>query len=89
MGPRAIAELIAQFPMPAIVVNRYQEVLAANSIARALSPGFQVGQNLSRWRFLDPAARQVYPDWDEATTLAIGGLRELSACNPDDPACTR
>ena len=81
----AITELIDQFPMPAIVVSRYQDVLAANLIARALSPGFQVGQNLSRWRFLDPAAKQVYADWEEATALAVGGLRELSADDPDDP----
>jgi transcriptional regulator with XRE-family HTH domain len=81
----AIAELIDQFPMPGIVVSRYQDVLAANPIAHALSPGFEVGQNLSRWRFLDPAARDVYPDWDEATALAVGGLREVSADDPDDP----
>ena len=81
----AITELIDQFAMPAIVVNRYQDVLAANPIARALSPGFQVGQNLSRWRFLDPAAKHVYADWDEATALAVGGLRELSADDPGDP----
>jgi transcriptional regulator with XRE-family HTH domain len=80
-----IAELIDQFPMPTIVVSRYQDVLAANPIAHALSPGFEVGQNLSRWRFLDPAARDVYPDWDEATALAVGGLREVSADDPDDP----
>jgi transcriptional regulator with XRE-family HTH domain len=80
-----IEELIDQFPMPAIVVSRYQDVLAANPIARALSPGFQVEQNLSRWRFLDPAAKHVYPDWDEATALAVGGLREISADDPDDP----
>ncbi|MGO9930164.1 MAG: hypothetical protein ACLPLP_29720 [Mycobacterium sp.] len=81
----AIVELVDLFPMPAIVVSRYQDVLAANPIARALSPGFQVGQNLSRWRLLDPAARQVYADWEEATALAVGGLRELSADDPDDP----
>jgi len=81
----AIAELIEQFPMPTVVVSRYQDVLAANSIAHELSPGFQVGQNLSRWRLLDPAAKRVYPDWDEATALAVGGLRELSAADPDDP----
>lgn len=81
----AIAELIDQVPMPTIVLSRYQDVLAANPIARALSPGFQVGQNLSRWRFLDPAAQHVYADWDEATALAVGGLRELSADDPGDP----
>jgi transcriptional regulator with XRE-family HTH domain len=81
----AIAELIDQFPMPAVVVSRYQDVLAANPIARALSSGFEVGQNLSRWRFTDPAAKQFFPDWDEATSLAVGGLRALFAEDPDDP----
>ena len=83
-APAEITELLDQFPMPAIVVGRYQDVLAANPIACAVSPGFQVGQNLSRWRFLDPAAQEVYPDWEEATALAVGGLRELSADDPDD-----
>ena len=81
----AVAELIDQFPMPAVVVSRYQDVLAANPIARALSPGFEVGQNLSRWRFTDPAAKQVHPNWEEATALAVGGLRALFAEDPDDP----
>jgi hypothetical protein len=81
----AIAELIDQFLVPAVVVSRYQDVLAANPIARALSPGFEVGQNLSRWRFTDPAAKQIHPDWDEATALAVGGLRALFAEDPDDP----
>ena len=36
------------------------------------------------WRFLDPAAKQVHPDWDEATALAVGGLRALFAEDPDD-----
>ena len=80
-----IAELIDQFSVPAIVVSRYLDVLAANPIASALSPGFKVGQNLSRWRFLDPAAKRVHPDWDEVTALAVGGLREHSADDPDDP----
>src|SRR6201997_3046436 len=81
----AVAELIDQFPMPAVVVSRCQDVLAANPIARALCPGFEVGQNLLRWRFLDPAAKQVYPDWDESTALAVRGLRQGSADDPDDP----
>src|ERR1700756_465519 len=49
-------ELIEQFPMPAIVASRSQDVLAANAIARALSPGFTPGQNFLRWRFMAPAA---------------------------------
>jgi transcriptional regulator with XRE-family HTH domain len=79
------AELIEQFAMPAIVASRCLEVLAANSIARALSPGFAPRENFLRWRLLDRAARDLYVDWDEATDVAISGLREAAASDPDDP----
>jgi transcriptional regulator with XRE-family HTH domain len=78
-------ELIEQFPMPAIVASRCLDVLAANSIARALSPGFTPGQNFLRWRFMDPAARDLYVDWDEATDVSVSGLREAAVSDPDDP----
>ncbi len=78
-------ELIEQFPMPAIVANRYQDVLAANVIARALSPGFAPGQNFLRWRLVDPAARDFFADWDEATDIAVSGLREVAGTASNDP----
>ena len=78
-------ELIEQFAMPAIVAGRCLDVLAANSIARALSPGFAPGQNFLRWRLLEPAARELYVDWDEATDVAVSGLREAAVSDPDDP----
>ncbi len=59
-------ELIDELPFPAIVANRYQDVLAANPMAQALSPGFTPGQNFLRWRLLDPAARALYVDWEES-----------------------
>jgi uncharacterized protein YegP (UPF0339 family) len=60
-------------------------VLAANAIARALSPEFTPGQNFLRWRFLDPAAREIYPDWGEATESLVCGLRELAGHCTKDP----
>jgi transcriptional regulator with XRE-family HTH domain len=84
-GAHALAELIDQFLMPAVVANRYQEILAANPIARVLSPEFTPGENFLRWRLLDPAARKLYVDWDEATDGAVRGLRELRGHWPDDP----
>ena len=78
-------ELIDQLPLPAIVASRYQDVLAANPIAQALSPGFTPGQNFLRWRLLDPAARELYVDWEDATDAAVSGLRELAGAVPDDP----
>jgi transcriptional regulator with XRE-family HTH domain len=84
-APEDIISLVASLPIPAVVLNRYQDVLAANHIAAALSPGFAVGVNTCRWRFTDPAAHDVYANWEEATAIAVGGLRELSATDPDDP----
>ena len=78
-------ELIEQFAMPAIVASSCLDVLAANPIARALSPGFAPGQNFLRWRLLDPAARDLYVDWDEATDIPVSGLREAAASDPDNP----
>ncbi len=78
-------ELIDQFAMPAIVANRYQDVLAANATARALSPGFAPGQNFLRWRLVEPAAREFFVDWDDATDIAVSGLREVAGSASDDP----
>ena len=65
VAAEGLDRLIDQFPFPAIVASRYQDVLAANPIAQALSPGFTPGQNFLCWRLLDPAARELYVDWDE------------------------
>jgi hypothetical protein len=77
--------LIDQIPLPVIVANRYQDVLAANAIAHALSPGFAPGENFLRWRLLAPAARDFFVDWDEATEVAVSGLRESAAADLGDP----
>src|SRR5262245_6073487 len=77
--------MIEQLPIPAIVANRYLDVLAANPAARALSSGFTPGENFLRWRFLAPTAREVFVDWDEATEGAVGGLLEVAGNDPDDP----
>ena len=85
VAAHGLAEVIDELVIPAILVNRYRDVLAANPIARALSPEFTPGQNSLRWRLLDPAARQFWVNWDEATEIAINGLRELSGACPNDP----
>jgi transcriptional regulator with XRE-family HTH domain len=78
-------QLIDQMAMPAIVANRYQDVLAANATARALSPAYAPGQNFLRWRLVEPAAKEFFVDWDEATDIAVSGLREVAGSASDDP----
>jgi transcriptional regulator with XRE-family HTH domain len=78
-------ELIDQFSMPAIVASRCLDVLAANPLARVLSPGFTPGRNFLRWRLLEPDAREFFANWDQATDIAVSGLREAAGSDPDDP----
>src|SRR5262249_46358722 len=81
----AFPEVINQFLIPAALANRYLDILAANPIARALSPEFTPGQNFLRWRLLAPAARELYVNWDDATASAISGLRDLGGRWPEEP----
>jgi transcriptional regulator with XRE-family HTH domain len=81
----AFAEVIEEFLIPAALANRYLDVLAANPMARALSPEFVPGENFLRWRLLDPAAQKLYVDWDDATASAVAGLRDLGGRWSEDP----
>ena len=83
--PAGIAQLIDQLPLPAYVTGRYFDVLAANALARALSPNFTPGRNLLLQVFLDPSDRELHLDWAPATAGVVGGLREKAGADPEDP----
>jgi hypothetical protein len=73
---------------PALVTGRHVDVLAANSLATALHGGFARGNNLVRTLFLDPAARERYPDWDEVARDTVAALRASVGPDLDDPHLT-
>jgi hypothetical protein len=79
-----LRQLIDQIPFPAMVCNRYLDVLAANAYARALTPGATPGRNRMCSVFLDPAARERFVNWDELTDIAVCEFRE-AAGDLDDP----
>jgi len=79
-----LRQLIDQMPFPAMVCNRYLDVLAANAYARALTPGATPGRNRMCSVFLDPAARERFVNWDELTDIAVCEFRE-AAGDLDDP----
>ena len=83
--PDGLDQLIDLLPTAAFVADKCLDVLAANACARALSPEFAVGENLLRWRLLEPAARELYVNWDEVIENSVRGLREATVSDPDDP----
>lgn len=86
--PAGVAQLIEQFPMPAFVTGKYLDVLAANPLARALSPSFTPGRNVLRQILLDPGDRALHLDWERATAGVVGGLRATAGTDPEDPHLT-
>src|SRR5450755_4413804 len=83
--PAIIRQLLDVLSLPAFVEGRYFDVLAANGLARALSPNLQEGQNRLHAVFLDPAEQALYPDWDQATARMVAGFRESVGTDADDP----
>ena len=82
--PTGIAKLVAGLLLPAFVEGRYLDVLAANPLAAAISPRLTVGANRLRDVFLDPAERDLFPDWEGATKGLVAGFRTSVGTDTDD-----
>jgi len=75
----------------AFVTNGRMDVLAINSLGRALySPMFSTAPpgderrpaNIARFQFLDPNAREFLPDWDGAANVTAALLRTEAGRDP-------
>ncbi|MFF5109883.1 helix-turn-helix domain-containing protein [Streptosporangium sp. NPDC000509] len=70
---------------PALILGRAYDVLAANTLGRAVFDHLQPGTNLLLAIFLDPALRSFYADWETAAANVVAGFRFLEGARPDDP----
>jgi transcriptional regulator with XRE-family HTH domain len=83
--PAGVELLLRTINVPAFVVNKYRDVLAANRLAEALSPLMAPGVNRLIALFTDPAARDYHPDWEQGTVAIVAQLRAETAADTDDP----
>ncbi|NEB78923.1 helix-turn-helix domain-containing protein [Streptomyces sp. SID14478] len=68
--------------LPAFVTSPRRDVLATTALAPRLNPAWAQGQNLIEFTFLDPRARQAYPQWQDISLQAVAGLRATAAALP-------
>lgn len=81
-----LVRLMAAWPnTPAVVLGRCLTVLANNPLGRALYAGHTYSDDLVRLAFLDPDARDFYPEWEQVAANTVGGLRAAAGLDPDDP----
>ena len=83
--PAGVLKLVASLAQPAVVVDRYFDVLAVNPAATALSPTFAVGRNQLRDLFLDPTVQGMHLDWEQVTECFVANLRQAVGTDVDDP----
>lgn len=73
---------------PAFIGNHHMDIVAANQLAYALYSEMYRGStrpaNHSRFIFLDPRARDFYPNWELAANTNVAILRTQSGRNPFD-----
>ncbi|MFI9271039.1 helix-turn-helix transcriptional regulator [Kitasatospora sp. NPDC052896] len=78
---------------PAVIMNDRNDVLAWNRLAAALIADFPNlaprERNMARRIFLDPDARRIHLDWDEAARTTVGILRMAAGRHPHDPELVR
>jgi transcriptional regulator with XRE-family HTH domain len=78
---------------PAIVMNGSLDILAANSLGRALyAPVFDRATgapNLARFIFFDSFADQVFPQWKRMADEAVALLQAEAARSPHSPGITQ
>jgi transcriptional regulator with XRE-family HTH domain len=86
--PELLRMMEAWAHTPAMVTGRHLDVLAANALCTVLHGGFASGNNLVRTLFLDPAARERYPDWDAVAKDTVAALRASVGPDLDDPHLT-
>lgn len=82
--------LLDSMSAPAWVRNGKLDLLAANRLGAALhSPLFDHAvavPNKARFVFLDPRAKDLYPDWQEVAGGSVAVLRAEAGRNPYDKA---
>jgi transcriptional regulator with XRE-family HTH domain len=88
VAPELARLLDAMAGVPAFVMGRCMDVLAANRTAELLCGPLAGERNIVRHVFLDPGARALYPDWQDVAAETVAALRGAAAGHPDDPRLT-
>lgn len=84
VSPILLRMMEAWSQTPAVVLGHCLTVLAHNALGGALYDGHRHSRDLVRLVFLDPDAREFYPDWEQAAVNTVAGLRAAVGVHHDD-----
>ncbi|WP_137844948.1 helix-turn-helix transcriptional regulator [Microbacterium sp. 2FI] len=90
VSPQVVQLIDAMADVPVVALNRLADIVASNSLGRALFPhlfpvdGARV--NHARYLFLDPRSQTFYADWEKSAREAVSAMRLLAGQDPSDRA---
>jgi transcriptional regulator with XRE-family HTH domain len=73
--PEGTRVLLGTLHVPAIIENKFTDVLVSNTLAQALSPNLSEGVNRIRAVFTDPSEMELHADWERLTANCVAQLR--------------
>ncbi|MET4921737.1 helix-turn-helix transcriptional regulator [Streptomyces sp. PSRA5] len=93
LGPQRVHPVVYgaldALAVPAMVLGRRMDILAANRLGSAVFTDFQTRphreRNFARFVFLDEAARTLYADWETIAGDCVATLHLYAGRHPDDP----
>ncbi|SEG01744.1 Helix-turn-helix domain-containing protein [Saccharopolyspora kobensis] len=71
----AVRPLLGSLTVPAILVDRWLNVVAANALGEMLHEGLEHRENYARMVFLSPGAQEFFVDWSELAHCMVAALR--------------
>ncbi|MEU7151764.1 helix-turn-helix transcriptional regulator [Streptomyces sp. NPDC045456] len=71
----AVHRLLDSLPVPALLVNRWLDIVAVNPLGELLHEGLEPRDNYARLVFLAPGAPSFFTDWPELARCVVASLR--------------
>ncbi|QUH02907.1 helix-turn-helix domain-containing protein [Saccharopolyspora erythraea] len=71
----AVRPLLGSLTVPAILVDRWLNIVAANALGEVLHEGLEHRENYARMVFLSPGAQEFFADWSELARCMVAALR--------------
>lgn len=71
----AVRPLLGSLTVPAILVDRWLNIRAANALGEMLHEGLEHRENYARMVFLSPGAQEFFVDWSELAHCMVAALR--------------
>ncbi len=71
----SVRRLLDSMAVPALLVNRWLDIVDANALGDLLHDGLEPRDNYARMVFLAPGARSFFTEWPEVARCMVAALR--------------